>query len=61
MRELTIMFTSPVERDDFVAEIWDEDERAHIWSVERRAERFAFVYVGGDKLGGVRGRPGLDT
>lgn len=49
MQELTIMITSPTEREDFVAEIWDEDEGVYVGAVERKDDGFIFVYVAGDK------------
>lgn len=47
-RELRIVITSPPEREDFVAEVWDED--VHIGTVEPKEGRVVFVYMGGDGL-----------
>lgn len=47
--ELMIVITSPPERDDFVAEIWDEDQGVYVGAVERRDDGLVFTYVAGDK------------
>lgn len=46
--ELRIVITSPPEREDFVAEIWDED--IFIGSVEPKQGAVVFAYIGGDEL-----------
>lgn len=49
MDELEIVITSPPEREDFVAEIWDRDQGIYVGAVQKEAGSVVFEYVGGDR------------